>query len=106
MDRSSRNRLNGRHLALFSGDTLFDPAVFVYTNLSQGRLETMRQSDSPERYRDGQLHQWEATDSQGYEMECSRCGCHISIYEGESWDRHFNEDCPEGTCTPQAGEEN
>jgi len=39
-------------------------------------------------------HTWEATDSQGHEMQCSVCALAISIHEGEGWDANIDAECP------------
>ncbi|MDF2879632.1 MAG: hypothetical protein K0R54_189 [Clostridiaceae bacterium] len=39
------------------------------------------------------LHEFEPTDSQGYSMECEKCGKPISIYEVEDWDKSLKEEC-------------
>jgi len=40
-------------------------------------------------------HNWNPTDTQGYDMECSICGLYITIYDAESWDKHLDDICPE-----------
>lgn len=40
-----------------------------------------------------QLHIFEPTDSQGYSMECIRCGRVICIDESDCWDRALEENC-------------
>lgn len=42
-------------------------------------------------------HDWEPTDSQGYSMECSKCGLAISIHQAESWNANLEADCPRTT---------
>lgn len=37
-------------------------------------------------------HEWEPTDSQGYSMQCSRCGESIYI-EHPSWDEKIDAPC-------------
>lgn len=34
-------------------------------------------------------HDWEPVDSQGYAMECARCGVYISI-ESSDWDKEID----------------
>lgn len=39
------------------------------------------------------LHDFEPTDSQGYSMECTKCGRTISISEDEDWNKGLEEKC-------------
>lgn len=39
-------------------------------------------------------HEWAPTDSQGYSMECLRCGIRICIYDTEGWDHAIYSPCP------------
>lgn len=39
------------------------------------------------------LHDWEPTDTQGYEMACLNCGLALSIYHLESWSAHRDALC-------------
>lgn len=56
--------------------------AYVQLNL----LEEIKQSESLK-------HDWEATDNQGYAMECSSCDTFISVYESETWNRELNAIC-------------
>lgn len=44
-------------------------------------------------------HEWESTDSQGYSMECVKCGEYIGLQDNENWNKHLNADCPKSDET-------
>jgi hypothetical protein len=39
-------------------------------------------------------HDWNATDTQGYEMQCYHCARYISIYERADWEKNVDGECP------------
>ena len=40
-----------------------------------------------------QKHEWEPVDSQGYSMECLKCGTYIGMQDVEEWNKHLNANC-------------